>query len=273
MRTALSLLICLLLAPLPTLADDTVAVVYLSGDDSLPVGSEIHEGDYVNTFSGVMLKFPDGSDVELAQNTCVRLSQMRRTPAGTSTRTELLRGGFRAKVPTNRRAVFTVVTPVTTVGVRGTDFSVEYTPASSTSTIAADNADVDVYEGTVEVGKDGVAEAVESGNGATVTRRGVARRRISEKVQERWQARRQEMMERVRAKFNLGPDADVSAAIRERLKNLSPEKREEIRQRLESHQRTARERVRARAEKRRQEVRPQQQRTPPRPGVNNRRNR
>lgn len=242
-------------------ADDTVAVVYLSADDSLPIGKAFYEGDHIITSEGVMLKLPDGSDVELDRATNVRLSQMRRTPRGTQTRIELNRGAFRAKVPVGQKCEFRVVTPIAVTGVRGTDFSVVYTPTSPTATVINGEVDVDVFEGSVDVERDGgEPEVVGAGDGATVNRRRTMRRKVKDEVRERWENRRGAIIERMRQKLNLGPDGDIGAAIRERLKNLPPEKREEIRRRLEGHVKRARERAGGKIKERAREQREEQER-------------
>lgn len=235
-------------------AGDSAALVVLSSDDTLAMGLAFQEGDVITTQGGAMLKLPDGSDVEMEQNTSVEVKMLARVAGHVTTTLHLRRGAVRVVVPrrpTARAVIFRVTTPVSTAGVRGTDFSVAYEPDATAVDAAADaEANVDVFDGTVDVNNSGATatRAVTAGNGATVNRRAVRRRAVSEAMRERWENRREQMIEHLRTRLNLGPDDDVAEALRERLKNLSPEKRQQVIERIRGYQEKVRARVRTRAE-------------------------
>lgn len=251
----------------PPASTDTAAVIYLSGDDPTQIGRTVAEGETLTVGEGAMLRLPDGSDVELDQRTTVEVRTLARAGGPSTTHIHLRRGAVRVAVPprpTRGAVVFRVTSPIATAGVRGTDFSVAYEPPLGNA-IAAEQADVDVFEGTVEVDNGGEPELVNAGDGASVSRRQVRRRAVARAIQERWETRRERIIERVRSKLRMGADDDVAAQIRERLRNLPPEKRELIQQRIRTFVNAQRERAQARIEAIRQQRQRQEQRPPGRP--------
>ncbi len=251
-------------------SSDTAAIVYLSADDSLVIGQWVGEGETMATQEGAMLRFPDGSDVELDETTTVEVRAIARVNGPTTTRLHVQRGAVRVNVPARPTAgntvIYQVTTPVSTVGVRGTDFAVAYQASSS----ATDEADIDVFEGTVEVDNGGAPERVGAGRGATVGRRAVRGRGVPEAVRERWENRRERVIERLRTRMRLNPDDDVAEKLREHLRNLPPEKRQQIQERIRRIQVEQRARARARVENVRERSSERQQtgrpvNPPPRP--------
>jgi hypothetical protein len=252
---ALPLWFSTITAPARAVESAPTAVVYLSSDDTVAEGREFREGETITTQNGLMVKLPDGSDLEIDAGTTVRITQLPRA-ARRVTKLALTRGAVRSRVArTGSNGSYSVTTPVAVAGVRGTDFSVEYDPGPANATVANDDGmELDVFEGTVAVEQEGENEQkVEAGNGASVRRRqafrapGVRRRAISEKVRERWQNRREAMMNHIRQRLRLGPDDDIGEKLRERLREMPPERREEIKQRLQQMQREAKQRAAARA--------------------------
>ncbi len=264
----------LLLGLLSPVRADTAAsaVVYLSGDDTIAEGRTYREGDVITTSGGLMMKLPDGSDVELERNTTVKITRLQRTGTQSATSIHVSRGAVRSRVESlSSRSSYSVTTPIATAGVRGTDFSVAYEPTSPTATAAnADAADIDVFEGTVGVEQDGQSATVGAGEGATVSARQIRRRAVLERIRERWQDRRQEIIERMRRRLNVAPDGDVGEALRQRLQQLTPEQREAVKNRLQQLQTEIRQRVRqavenarAREAQRRSSQAPPPRRRPP----------
>lgn len=246
---ALSLWIPTIVSPAQAVEAAPFAVVYLSSDDTVAEGREFREGETITTQNGLMVKLPDGSDLEIDAGSTVRITQLPRTNQRV-TKLTLSRGAVRSRVTsTGTNGSYSVTTPVAVAGVRGTDFSVEYNPGPANATVANDDGmEVDVFEGTVAVEQEGEDEQrVEAGNGASVNRRQMRRRAIAEKVRERWQNRREAMMNHLRQRLNLGPDDDLGEKLRERLREMPPERREEIKQRLQQMQREMRQRAAARA--------------------------
>jgi hypothetical protein len=238
-----------IVSPVQAVEVAPAAVVYLSSDDTVAEGREFREGETISTQNGLMVKLPDGSDLEIDAGTTVRITQLPRTNQRV-TKLTLSRGAVRSRVAaTGSNGSYSVTTPVAVAGVRGTDFSVSYDPGPANATVANDDGmELDVFEGTVAVEQEGEEEQrVEAGNGASVNRRQVRRRAIAEKVRERWQNRRESMMNHLRQRLNLGPDDDLGEKLRERLRDMPPERREEIKQRLQQMQREMRERATARA--------------------------
>lgn len=251
----------------PGSTTDTTAIIYLSGDDPSQIGRIVAEGEALTVGEGAMLRLPDGSDVELDQRTTVEVRTLARPGGAPVTHLHLRRGAVRVAVPprpTRGAVIFRVTSPVSTAGVRGTDFSVAYEPPLGNA-IASEQADVDVFEGTVEVDNGGEPELVQAGDGASVSRRQVRRRAVARAIQERWETRRERIIERVRSKLRMGTDEDVAERIRERLRNLPPEKRELIQQRIRTFVNAQRERARARIEAIQRERQRQQERPPGRP--------
>ena len=230
------------------------AVVYLSSDDTVPEGTEFQEGDEIKTDDGMMLKLSDGSDIELDKNTSVKLSSVRRTGARNETVLKLSRGAIRSRVDAlPSRARYSVVTPISVAGVRGTDFSVTYDPVPSNATASGvDNSDVDVFEGTVEVEQGDNSVSVGKDEGATVSGRMIRRRAIIEKIRERWDNRRHEIVERLRSRLGAGPDDDIRELLKERFKNMSPQQREAIKNRLNEIQEKVRQRAKTAVERARE---------------------
>ncbi len=253
MKIILSFLFTVVMS-VPVLAQDSTIVVVLSNDDSVPIGAQFYEGDRIKSTEGMELTLPDGSDVELEKNTEVRVTIMRPHLSAPVTKIQLLRGSLRAQVVPRRNQTFQVTTPVAVAGVRGTDFSVEYTvPASATST--GDNgeiSDVDVYDGTVDVTQSSTSttEAVATGSGATVGRRKLLRRSVSEERREQWENRREAIIEALKRRWKIEKDEDLAAKIKEKLKHLSPERREAIQNRFKTNLQKHREQIEKRHNRR-----------------------
>lgn len=249
-------------------AADTTIIVVLSNDPGVEVGSAFYEGDRINSTDGLELTMPDGSDVQLEKNTQVRVSQMRPNQSPPVTKIQLLHGGFRAQVAHRPGQTFQVATPVSTAGVRGTDFSVAYEPGSSTAVVDdVEAADIDVYDGTVDVTQTstGTSQPIPAGSGATVAKRRLARRAVSEERREQWEDRRDAIIEALKRRWNISGDEDLAEKIKERLKSLSPERRDAIRDRLREHIKDLRERM-----QRRRAMRPGSGPGNPPPGAENR---
>lgn len=221
-----------------TPASPAKAVVYLSGDENLEEGRLISEGESLVTTNGVTVELPDGSDVELDAGSQVIFERFGDTRTGRITRIYLKKGAVRSAVPHLsglRRVKYQVATPVAVAGVRGTDFSVAYDPGSATAINAGDgSADVDVFDGEVEVNVGGKVEDLKAGRGASIERRRVRRREILEKIRSRWQKRREFLIKRFEKRF--GKEFDKKK-LRNFLKNLDPEKRKRLIERVKEHHR------------------------------------
>lgn len=240
-----SLICAVLLVGTPTSGDTPVtAIVFLSGDNEIAEGTLFSTDSVISTTNGLNLSLPDGSEVELGEKTTVCLAALSDAARRLPTSIELRRGSVRAVVPkrtTGGNAVFQVVTPVAVAGVRGTDFAVGYEPGTqaTASTQQSGAADVDVFDGTVGVWQfGGDEEPITAGNGATLRRQArfvqgrrqfvtqIERRAVAQKTRDRWEARRQALLDRLKRRHNITDEE--SAGLRDYLKNLPPEQREAI---------------------------------------------
>lgn len=226
------------------------AIVFLSGDDDLPEGYKAKAGDIVSTRHGAHLRLPNGSNIELGENTSLRLTKIGGDSQATTL--DLFSGNVRSSVlpMMNKGSSFSVKTPIATVGVRGTDFSVSYEPAAATSTqTASGSSEVDVFEGTVQVDQDGKSESIKSGNGLTLRRRAMIKRKIKEKIREKWESRRDNIISKVQKRYKISSDKDAKN-LRKLLKKLPPEVQEEIKKKIKTRIKKAIERAKKRKAKR-----------------------
>ncbi len=135
-------------APEPAVAADEAAaesmaarVVYTRGSATaarqdgevrnLAKDSNVFEGDTVNTGPGsyVRLRYDDGATMLLRPSTRLEVAQYRNTgdPDTESALLNLVKGGFRTvtgAIGSTNRDSYSVRTPVATIGIRGTDYSV-----------------------------------------------------------------------------------------------------------------------------------------------------
>lgn len=98
---------------------------------SLEKDSDVFEGDTVNTGPGsyVRLRYDDGATMLLRPSTRLEVAEYRNTgdPDTESALLNLVKGGFRTvtgAIGSTNRGSYSVRTPVATIGIRGTDYSV-----------------------------------------------------------------------------------------------------------------------------------------------------
>ena len=98
---------------------------------SLEKDSDVFEGDTVNTGPGsyVRLRYDDGATMLLRPSTRLEVEEYRNTgdPDTEGALLNLVRGGFRTvtgAIGSTNRGSYSVRTPVATIGIRGTDYSV-----------------------------------------------------------------------------------------------------------------------------------------------------
>lgn len=278
MRKIIPITLFLALLASPARTENENAVVYLSGDDSVPIGQEIKEGTVLETNNGVTMRLPDGSHVEMGEKTSMRVDRLARAPGGEPTRLHLNRGSLRATVTSrpSGTTTFQISTPIAVAGVRGTDFAVAYEPDAPTAiTLEEASADVDVFEGEVVVEQEGQENlSVKAGEGASASRRALRKRKVREEARERWESVRGKLVDHLRNRFKTG-DSEMEPDLKEFLQKLPPELREEIKakvkERIQKHVKKIRERKQEEA--RLQEIKRQKVKDQIRTQRENRRNR
>lgn len=149
--------------------------------DSDPVfeGSRITASE--NAFAEIDLI--DGSEVKIDEMSQVDLSKVSSDPESLDREIDLsmLYGTLRISAQNgfSDKSVFKITTPAAVVGVRGTDFAVEYE--------SENEASVDVFEGEIGVGQDGAVETVGEGEAATTGKgKGIAKSKLQEHRKDRW---------------------------------------------------------------------------------------
>lgn len=136
---------------------------------------------------------PNGTIIKLQENSFLKIEEMQGTKNGRSNRFAVVKGFLRIVASRLFNANYSVKTPSTVLGVRGTDFSVEVIPDTGSSIL--------VQEGKVEIFNPASGEKLllQPGEGADV------RERITEKIEmEMAEVRREIESFRFRA---LAPDS------------------------------------------------------------------
>ena len=141
-------------------------------------GDRISEGTTVQTGDqAVALEFVDGARLQVAPNSSVLIAEYRYRGAGSSSVLRLIRGGLRTVTgaiadlaPDNYR----VETSVATVGVRGTEFSLDWCPEPCAR--RAPGLLAKVHSGMIAVANDAGELVLRDGDAARVTARDVAPR-------------------------------------------------------------------------------------------------
>lgn len=221
------------------------AVVYLSGDDTSPEGKVYKEGDIIQSQNGVALRLTDGSHLEVEAKSSVKIEKLSSKLKPDSTVIRIFHGAVRSQVAKQPRA-FYVITPTAVAGVRGTDFSVEYEPGSSTSVSSGDDVtEVDVYEGQVDLTSGEKVHPLRAGEGASASRKEAIKRKMHEKIREKWEDHREQVIERVKKRYKLGDDVKKED-LKELLKKLPEDAREELKSKIMERMKGAKERIQKR---------------------------
>lgn len=161
--------------------DFAVGNVTATGPDgksrTLTRGAEISQGDTVNTQSGrAQLRFSDGAYMSLQPQTEFKIEQF--SFAGKEDGSEnivmnLLKGGMRTitgLIGRNNRTKYQLKTEVATIGIRGTEYSVQYT----------NSIEVFCAGGSISMENQGGTLTISSGQGAFVSTQQTAPRQTSQ---------------------------------------------------------------------------------------------
>ena len=158
------------------------------------------------------LELLDGSDVHVDELTQADITKANVDAAAANRDISLsiLYGALKISAAEgfSKRSTFTVTTPVSVSGVRGTEFSVGYESDDASS--------VDVFDGAVAVSQDGTEESVKAGESSEAVRgRGIRKLALTEDHRDRW--------DQVQEAVNLRRQQDRERFLQDRLDRVRAE--------------------------------------------------